>query len=113
MISINVNNASSTSSYGTSGASSVAALPQVQLQQQEEDNSDEGMFESILHNAINNVEETDANLVQAQYLLSTGQLDNPATAMIAASKNELAVNLLVQLRNKALDAYSELTRISL
>jgi flagellar hook-basal body complex protein FliE len=39
-------------------------------------------------------------------------LDNPATVTIAATKSELAVELLVQLRNKALDAYSELTRIS-
>ena len=33
--------------------------------------------------------------------------------MIAASKYQTSVDLLVQLRNKALDAYSELSRISL
>jgi flagellar hook-basal body complex protein FliE len=75
--------------------------------------SNNGMFGAIFQNAVDNVKETDADLVQAEYLLSTGQLDNPATVTIAATKNELAVNLLVQLRNKALDAYSELTRISL
>jgi flagellar hook-basal body complex protein FliE len=75
--------------------------------------SDTGLFGAIFQNAIDNVKETDSDLVQAEYLLSTGQLDNPATVTIAATKNELAVNLLVQLRNKALDAYSELTRISL
>lgn len=71
------------------------------------------MFSSIFQNAIQNVKDTDAEKVQAQYLLATGQLDNPAVANIAATKNELAVNLLIQLRNKALDAYSELTRISI
>jgi flagellar hook-basal body complex protein FliE len=75
--------------------------------------SDTSVFGSIFQNAIQNVKDTDAELVQAQYLLSTGQLDNPATVSIAATKSELAVDLLVQLRNKALDAYSELTRISL
>jgi flagellar hook-basal body complex protein FliE len=80
---------------------------------QKTDDSGLGIFGSIYQNAIENVKETDADLVQAQYLLSTGQLDNPATVTIAATKNELAVSLLVQLRNKALDAYSELTRISL
>jgi flagellar hook-basal body complex protein FliE len=80
---------------------------------QKTDSSELGIFGSIYQNAIENVKETDADLVQAQYLLSTGQLDNPATVTIAATKNELAVSLLVQLRNKALDAYSELTRISL
>ncbi len=71
------------------------------------------MFASIFQNAVQNVKDTDAEKVQVQYLLATGQLDNPAVANIAATKNELAVNLLIQLRNKALDAYSELTRISI
>ena len=50
---------------------------------------------------------------EAQYLLSTGQLDNPAAQTIAAEKESIALDLLIQLRNKALDVYSELTRISL
>jgi flagellar hook-basal body complex protein FliE len=77
------------------------------------DSSETGAFFSIFQDAIQNVKDTDADLVQSEYLLSTGQLDNPATVTIAATKSELAVSLLVQLRNKALDAYSELTRISL
>ena len=83
------------------------------LEQTQEQSAGKGMFASIFQNAIDNVKETDADLVQGQYLLSTGQLDNPSTVMIAAVKNETAVNLLVQLRNKALDAYNELTRISM
>jgi flagellar hook-basal body complex protein FliE len=75
--------------------------------------SQAGMFGSIFQNAIQNVKDTDAELVQSEYLLSTGQIDNPATVTIAATKNELAVDLLVQLRNKALDAYSQLTQITL
>lgn len=70
-------------------------------------------FGQVFQSAIDNVKQTDADKVEAQYLLATGQLDNPSALMIAASKNELAVSLLVQLRNKALDAYSELMRISL
>ena len=69
------------------------------------------MFGLAFQSAI--VKETDAEKVEAEYLLATGQLDNPASLMIASSKSELAVSLLVQLRNRALDAYSELTRISL
>lgn len=72
----------------------------------------ESIFGSIFRNAIQNVKDTDAEFTQAQYLLSTGQLDNPATALIAYTKEEVAVNLLIQLRNKALDVYSELTRMS-
>ncbi|MCX4372450.1 MAG: flagellar hook-basal body complex protein FliE [Dysosmobacter sp.] len=73
----------------------------------------ESVFGTIFRSAIDNVKETDAEFKESQYLLATGQLDNPAATMIAASKNQTAVNLLIQLRNKALDAYSELSRINL
>lgn len=73
----------------------------------------ESIFGAIFKNAIDNVKETDAEFTEAQYLLSTGQLDNPATALIAYTKEEVAVNLLIQLRNRAMDAYSELTRMSI
>ena len=59
------------------------------------------------------MKETDAQKNQAQYLLATGQLDNPAELMIASTEAAVSVELLVQLRNKALDAYSELMRISM
>lgn len=74
---------------------------------------DGNFFSSIFQSAIQNVKDTDAEAVQSQYLLATGQLDNPAVASIASTKNEIAVSLLIQLRNKALDAYSELTRLSI
>jgi len=72
-----------------------------------------GNFQSYLESAIDYVRETDAEKVHQEYLLSTGQLDNPSTLMIASTQHEIAVELLVQLRNKALEAYSELTRISM
>ena len=74
---------------------------------------DGNFFTSIFQSAIQNVKDTDAEVVQTQYLLATGQLDNPAATSIASTKNEIAVDLLIQLRNKALDAYSELTRLSI
>jgi len=73
----------------------------------------ESVFGAIFRSAIDNVKETDEEFKESQYLLTTGQLDNPAATMIAAYKNQTAVNLLVQLRNKALDTYSELTRMNL
>ena len=69
-------------------------------------------FGQIFHSLIQNVKDTDAEFTQAQYLLATGQLDNPAQVSLAAYKNEIAVNLLVQLRNRALDAYNELKNMN-
>ena len=73
----------------------------------------QGMFASVFQSAIDNVKSTEADVVQTEYLMATGQLDNPAVLTIAETKSAIAVDLLVQLRNKALDAYSELTRINL
>ena len=70
-------------------------------------------FTDIFQSAINAVRETDAEKVEMEYLMATGQLDNPALLTIASTKAQLAVELLVQLRSKAMDAYSELMRISL
>ena len=72
-----------------------------------------GSFGAVFQAAIENVKQTDQEKREAEYLLATGQLDNPASLTITSTKSELAVSLLVQLRNKALDAYTELTRISL
>ena len=69
-------------------------------------------FGQIFNSLIQNVKDTDAEFTQAQYLLATGQLDNPAQLGIAAYKNQIAVDLLVQMRNKALDAYNELKNMN-
>ena len=71
------------------------------------------MFSQIFESMVNNVKETEAAKNEAYYALATGQLDNPAEATIAATQASLASDLLIQMRNRALDAYSELMRISL
>ncbi len=70
-------------------------------------------FANIFQSAIDAVKETDAEKTQMQYLMATGQLDNPVALNMASTKYELSVSLLAQLRNRALDAYNELMRISL
>ncbi len=76
-------------------------------------NDDSGIFANIFQNAIDDVTETQKNLEHKQYLLATGQLDDAHTVTIAASEAQLSVDMLVQLRNKALEAYNELIRIGL
>lgn len=71
-----------------------------------------GTFGSIFQSAVDYVRETDRAKNEAQYLLATGQLDNPAELTIAATKAQIAVELMVQLRNRALDAYNELKNIA-
>lgn len=70
-------------------------------------------FTDIFKSAIQGVRETDAEKTQMEYLMATGQLDNPALLTIASSKAQLSVDLLVQLRNKSMEAYNEIMRINL
>ena len=99
---------------GMTAAQRMAAMAQAQEAQGADSTgkAGEGTFASIFNSLIQNVKDTDAEFTQAQYLLATGQLDNPAQISIAAYKNEIAVDLLVQMRNKALDAYNELKNMS-
>ena len=71
------------------------------------------MFKDFFADAIQNVKDTQKNLEDKQYLLATGQIDDAHTVPIAAAEAKLSVDLLVELRNKAVDAYNELMRISL
>ena len=50
------------------------------------------MFSDIFNSLIDNVQETDAVKTEKQYLLATGQLDNPAEWSIAAYKYQVATS---------------------
>ncbi|MEY8319565.1 flagellar hook-basal body complex protein FliE [Lachnospiraceae bacterium 46-61] len=71
------------------------------------------VFADIFQNAINDVITTEDEYQKAKYMLATGQTDDPHTEPIAAAKAQLSIDLLIQLRNKALDAYNEVMRINL
>lgn len=70
-------------------------------------------FRNIFNQIVDNVKESEENLAKEQYLFATGQSQDTHTLEIAATKAQISVDLLVALRNKALDSYNELMRISL
>ena len=69
-------------------------------------------FKSMFEDAVGNVKQTDASLNNEIYKLTTGQSDNLHDVTIASQKASLSVDLLVQLRDKVLDAYNEIMRMS-
>lgn len=69
-------------------------------------------FSDIFKDAWNTAEETQDDLAKKQYLQSIGEIDDTHTVPIAASQAELSLSLLVSLRNKALESYNELIRMS-
>lgn len=69
-------------------------------------------FQSFFQDAVNNLKETDYAVQDEIYKLATGQSDDLHNIVIASQKATMSVQLLVQLRNKALDAYNEVMRMS-
>lgn len=71
------------------------------------------VFADIFRSLIDNVRESEDQVAKTEYLLSTGQLDNPAQLSMDLYRAEVSMQLFVQLREKALNAYNELSRINL
>lgn len=84
-------------------------------QKVENSDSNEGglSFKSIFKDAINDVKETNQALQEEAYKLATGQTDNLHDVTIASTKASLSVDLFIALRNKTLDAYNEIMRMSI
>ena len=69
-------------------------------------------FKSIFESAIQDVIDTDRQVNIDAEMLATGESDNLHQYSIYIAKAQLSVDLLVQMRNKALEAYSEVMRMS-
>ncbi|MEI8217033.1 MAG: flagellar hook-basal body complex protein FliE [Eubacteriales bacterium] len=70
-------------------------------------------FKDILNDVIGNVQSTEATVNQDTYNLATGKTDDMHTIMINAAKADMALQTMVQLRNKIVEAYTEVMRINL
>lgn len=75
-------------------------------------NKEAGMFRSVFDNVVNQVYTTQADVEQKQYLLATGQLDDAHTLPIAEAKAAISLDVLISLRNKAMESYNELIKMS-
>ena len=96
---------------------SISDLGQIAKPQNINENLQDGVngnvFKDVFQNAVNNVEQTDAEVMNQQYLLATGQTDDIHNLTIASTKAQLSVDFMVQLRNRAMDSYSEIMRINI
>lgn len=68
-------------------------------------------FAETLNSAIQNVNELQKSSDKAMQNLATGRTDNVADVMIAAEKADIALKLMVQVRNKMIDAYQEIMKM--
>lgn len=71
------------------------------------------LFKDVFRSAIDNVKNSQLDVENKQYLLATGQLSDAHSLPIAEAKAQISLDLLVSLRNKALEGYNELMKINL
>jgi flagellar hook-basal body complex protein FliE len=70
-------------------------------------------FKDLLNDAINNVVKTDAEAQINAINIAAGETDDLHTLAIGIAKADLALQTLIQVRNKVIEAYNEIMRISL
>jgi len=76
------------------------------------ENKEASLFRDIFSNTVEQVYATQQDVEQKQYLLATGQLDDAHTLPIAEAKAALSLDVLITLRNKAMESYNELIKMS-
>ena len=94
----------------------IADLGQIQndlntFVKKQEKNLDQKNFMNHLIESIHNVNNLQATSDKMATALSTGKTQNIHETMLAVTHAELSFNLMVQVRNKALDAYQEIMRM--
>lgn len=68
-------------------------------------------FGETLSQAIGQVNEMQKTADKGMQNLATGRTDNIADVMLQTEKADIALKLMVQVRNKIIDAYSEIMRM--
>ncbi|HBC29731.1 MAG TPA: flagellar hook-basal body complex protein FliE [Clostridiales bacterium] len=68
-------------------------------------------FKSIFDTAIDNYKNAEAEVDKDIYKLSIGETDDLHNLMINTQKAQISLDLVIQLRNKALEAYNEIMRM--
>ena len=68
-------------------------------------------FQDLLNNTIEQVNKAEHKGDMAIQKLHTGEAKNLHEVMIAVEEADIALRMLVQMRNKALEAYSEIMRM--
>lgn len=70
-------------------------------------------FSNLLKEAVYKVNETQVQSQQTTMKLATGEIEDISQVTIAAEKAAINLQLAIQVRNKALDAYQEIMRMQM
>ncbi|MCA1797120.1 MAG: flagellar hook-basal body complex protein FliE [Geobacteraceae bacterium] len=68
-------------------------------------------FSDMLADAVSQTNEAQLNADKAAVALQTGKAENLHEVMLGMEEADISMRLLVQMRNKAMDAYQEIMRM--
>lgn len=85
--------------------------PQINELNKPKEKISELAFKSIFDTAIENYRNAEAEVNKDIYKLSIGETDDLHNLMINVEKAQISLDLVIQLRNKALEAYNEIMRM--
>ncbi len=93
--------------------SSITPMETISQKKQTEGTDDgEATFFDVFESLVNNVKETDAQVQKDSVDLMLGDVDDLAQIQVNLEKAATAVDLLVTVKNKAVDAYNEIMRMT-
>ena len=75
-------------------------------------NTNDSSEAPVFKNVVGQVYTTQKDVEKKQYLLATGQLDDAHSLPIAEAKAALSLEVMISLRNKAMESYSELMKMN-
>ena len=100
-----MNNAISSSSLGS--INSIGELPKLTPAQ----NDDNGGFSAVLKNALSQVDQLSTGADQQINTLVTGGDADVSNVMVAVEKADIAFQLMMQVRNKIVNAYQDIEKM--
>lgn len=86
---------------------------QLKTNQAQTPKTQQSSFSDVFKDMVENVNKTDETVKRDQILLATGQADDLHTVAINQAKADLALQMVVQVRNKALEAYNDIMKMPL
>lgn len=93
--------------------SSITPMETMRQKKQTESTDDgEATFFDVFESLVKNVKETDAQVQKDSVDLMLGDVDDLAQIQVNLEKAATAVDLLVTVKNKAVDAYNEIMRMT-
>ena len=95
---------------GVNAASSIVSVSQNQLAEKQ---TPETSFASVLSDALDQYGQIDNEGDYTTLHLLTGSTDDLSSALISTEKAEIALNLTVAVRNKAVEAYKEIMNMQI